>query len=366
MAESRSKSRLGKGLSALLGQQNTLQTGPPVQVFAGGVDVERRGASGDSASRGSHTNEGDNNVLGDGAADLGGGLRSAPLSELTPNRFQPRQTVEPGTLEGLAASLRSTGLMQPIVVRPYKGSAARAVVGGGVGGGAGGGVGGAVGGVRWEIIAGERRWRAAALAGLKVVPVIVRDIDDRSAAEWALIENIQREDLNPMDRAAAFRGLSDRFGLTQAQIAERVGIDRSTVANLIRLTELEAELQSLVRSSRLSAGHAKVLLSLPEGLERLAMGVLAAEEEWSVRTLEERAEAARGVRSAPLTQRTQPAQVGIPPERQELERQIGEHLGTRVRLATNAAGRKGRIIIDFYSVEHFDGLMNLFGFQMRS
>lgn len=357
MTQNKHKSRLGKGLSALIGAVNH----PPVQVYAAapegdpGAAVEGRAAGADEVAAvggvGGEKRRADGGEAGDGAA----GLVMIALSDLTPNRFQPRQAMEAEGLEALAASVRANGLMQPIVVRPISRKDGRRD---------GARDGGGSGGARYEIVAGERRWRAAGLAGLERAPAIVREIDDRTAAEWALIENLQREDLNPMDRASAFRGLSDRFGLTQARIAERVGLDRSTVANLMRLTELEPELQSLVRESRLTLGHAKVLLAMPEGAERRAMGILAAAEQWSVRALEEEVEQARSADKVDLATRMREAET-VAPARLDLERQIGEHLGTKVRIVTNAAGNRGRIIVQFYGMDHFDGLMSRFGFELR-
>jgi ParB family chromosome partitioning protein len=262
------------------------------------------------------------------------------VSELKPNCFQPRRSFDQAGLERLAESIRTTGMMQPIVVRAV--------------------------GESWEIVAGERRWRAAQRAGLEAVPVIVCDVDDRAAAEWALIENLQREDLNPIDRAVAFRGLVDRFGLTHAQIAQRVGLERSTVANLVRLMDLEPEIQEFVRTGVLNTGHAKALLSMAPGAARIKLAAAARAGDWSVRHLEEQVRLAQenstaGARSGPDTAKSARAA-----GREELQRQLGEHLGTKVQIKTNAAGDKGSLVISFFGVDHFDSLMERFGFELRS
>src|SRR5207248_2832206 len=161
------------------------------------------------------------------------------VTAIVPSRFQPRKVMDEGAIARLADSIKRSGLMQPVVVRP-----------------AGGG---------YELIAGERRWRAAKLAGLVQIPALVREVGDEQAAEWGLVENVQREDLNAMERAWALRDLSQKFGLQQSELADRVGLDRSTVANLIRLTELEPEIADLIAKGKLSAGHGKALLMVPAG-----------------------------------------------------------------------------------------------------
>ncbi len=323
MSTTKNRSRLGKGLSALINA--------PVQVIA---SQERRADAAEPAMASQHIEPKSLSQSG------GSGLRNVSVSELKPNRFQPRRSFDEAGLERLAESIRTTGMMQPIVVRAV--------------------------GESWEIVAGERRWRAAQRAGLEAVPVIVCDVDDRAAAEWALIENLQREDLNPIDRAVAFRGLIDRFGLTHAQIAERVGLERSTVANLVRLMDLEPEIQEFVRTGVLNTGHAKALLSMAPGSVRIKLAAAARAGDWSVRHLEEQVRLAQedstnGARSGSDSPKS-PRAAG----REELQRQLGEHLGTKVQIKTNAAGDKGSLVIAFFGVDHFDSLMERFGFELRS
>ncbi len=261
------------------------------------------------------------------------------LEDCIPNKYQPRTSFGDAGLSELADSIRRVGVVQPILVRPR-----------------------AVGG--YEIVAGERRWRAAKLAGLIEIPAIVKTLSDAESAEWAVIENVQREDLNPIERGAAMRGLIDRFGLTQAQVAERVGIDRSTVANLIRLTELEPSIRDMIVMGRLSAGHGKALLMAPAGASREAIAERAATEEWSVRRIERAASGlAEGSRRElkPSKQLSSAQAAAI----SDLERRLGEHLGTKVSIHTDSKGEKGRVVLEFYGLDHFDGLMSRLGFQSR-
>ncbi len=269
-------------------------------------------------------------------------IQRIPLAAIEPNKYQPRTRLDEDELQGLAASIRETGLMQPIAVRPLES--------------------GSSGGERrYELIAGERRWRAAKLAGLERIPAIVHTVDDRQSAEWAIIENVQREDLNPIDRGMAYANLSRRFGLTQSEIAERVGVDRSTIANLMRIIELEPEIRDLVASGKLSTGHAKALLSMPAGPKRVEVARIAVERSQTVRALEAicASQNEGKVSLANTKQDEQEAQISAAIE--DLAKGIGEHLGTRVKIRTKN-GLKGTLEIEFYDLDHFDGLMNRMGY----
>ena len=255
------------------------------------------------------------------------------IDEIIPNKYQPRISVHPTALAELAASIRQTGVMQPVIVRPADGGG-------------------------YELVAGERRWRAAMEAGLGTIPAIVRELSDEQSAEWALIENVQREDLNPVERARAFANLSDRFGLTHAQIAERVGIDRTSVTNLLRILDLEPRVLDLVGDGRLSLGHAKALLAFPPGEGRVRVAQAAVRDSWSVRRVEAAARGAGGSGGGDRPKR--------PANLVELERQLGEHLGTKVHIMADRKGEKGRIALEFYSLEHFDGLMAKMGFEAKT
>lgn len=262
-----------------------------------------------------------------------------PLSEIYPNKNQPRKHFDEESLGELAASIKATGLMQPIVVRER-----------------------AAGG--FELIAGERRWRACGIAGLERVPAVVRDVDDLRSAEWALIENIQREDLNAIEKAKGYRRLIERFGLTQLQVSERVGTSRATVANIVRLLDLDDTIQGMIIDGRLSTGHAKALLQCSDIHNRQILANTAVEEGWTVRALEHAV-------SAPSSDPAQKPKINKPNTDRsrvdlivsDLERQLGEYLGTRVRIASASKGSKGRVQIEFYDLDHFDGLMEKMGFS---
>jgi ParB family chromosome partitioning protein len=268
------------------------------------------------------------------------------VNEIVASPYQPRRIFDDGALAQLADSIRRAGVMQPIIVR-------RATQGAGSGGG-----------VRYELVAGERRWRAARLAGIAAIPALVRDLSDEQAAEWAVIENVQREDLNPMERAEALQRLSSRFRLTQAQIAERVGIDRSSVANLIRLLELEEPLRLLVSSGSLGLGHGRALLGVAPGPARVTLGERAASEGWSVRKLE-RVCASIAAPVSATTAQPGAADFSRLAARAALEKQLGEHLGTKVQITTDRSGNRGRLTIEFFDLDHFDGLLTKLGFTPR-
>lgn len=279
-----------------------------------------------------------------------GGISEAPaelvrlidINQIQPSPFQPRRHFDEAALSGLAESIRRSGMMQPIIVRPTSTSG-------------------------YELIAGERRWRAAQMAELAKVPASVQHLEDAEAAEWAVVENVQREDLNPIERGWAFRALAERFELSHAEIGARVALDRSSVANLIRLTELEEPIQRLVAEGRLGMGHARAVLGLSPGEGRVRLAHRAAEEQWTARKLEAAVRTAK--RHADLAERPElgPA---TPAQRAaaliELEKQLGEHLGTKVSISTDGSGTRGRITVRFYNLDHFDGLMQRFGFEIRS
>lgn len=258
------------------------------------------------------------------------------VEKIDAGRSQPRTRFDGAALSALADSIRAVGVLQPVVVRP------------------------AVGG-RYELIAGERRLRASGLAGRATIPAVVREMDDRTAAESALIENLQREDLNPIERALGIRGLIDRFGLTQQDVATRVGLERSSVANLLRLIELEPEIRSMLESGELGMGHGKALLSFSPGSARVTVASRAAREGWSVRRLEAEAKSGGASPIHPVVVGTGEADDGAHVEVRDLERRLGEHLGTKVRLRAGRGG-KGSLEIRFFGLDHFDDLMSRIGF----
>jgi ParB family chromosome partitioning protein len=234
-----------------------------------------------------------------------------PVSALDPNPFQPRAALDPARLAELAASIRESGIVQPLLVRRR--------------------------GERYQIIAGERRWRAAQAAGLATVPVMVRDVADEHLLELALVENIQREELNPIEEAQAFHRLQDEFHLTQEEIARRVGRDRTTVANTLRLLRLPRELRELVAGGGLDAGHARALLALDRSEEQLALGREAARKGLSVREVERRVAQRRAPRE------TRPRKDA---NTRAAEERLRSALGARVEIARRGRGGQIRILFN--------------------
>ena len=261
-----------------------------------------------------------------------GELRHVDIDQIRADPRQPRQRFDETALDDLAASIRTAGLMQPIVLRPLS---------------AGG----------FQIVVGERRWRAARKVGLTTVPAVIRDIDDQTAAEWALIENIQREDLNPMERAEAFRRLTDEFEMTHQDVAERVGLNRSTVTNFIRLLDLDDLTRDAVGRGRLGQAHARLLLGVANLQVRRHLAELAIREDWSVRVLEKRIGTITAAPKSPAKSAAAPA------HRLDIERQLSDHLGTRVRVHPGKKKGTGRLAIEFFTLDQFDGLMERLGFK---
>jgi len=332
------KPRLGRGLSSLMSEPVPVQAAPDSETG----DGQQRGGKGPAATpsgQGSVEIEAKPQFSGEREGEQGTAILQIPLDDIIPNTFQPRSNIDEAELAGLSVSIRETGLMQPIAVRRAKGTASS----------------------QYELIAGERRWRAARLAGLDRIPAILHDADDRQSAEWAIIENVQREDLNPIDRGMAYANLAKRFGLAHAEIADRVGVDRSTIANLIRIVSLEPEIRDLVASGRLSTGHAKALLSMPGGAERVRVAQEALERGQTVRALEAICASHGQEDPVRVTSKPDEQSLQIAAAIEDLAKGIGEHLGTKVKIRTKD-GLKGALEIEFYDLDHFDGLMNRIGY----
>ncbi len=264
------------------------------------------------------------------------GLVYVLTEQIIPNPRQPRQVFDDEGLSALADSIRTAGLMQPIMVR--KSSDPN----------------------QFEIIAGERRWRAAQLAGLQQLPAIIRELDDKTSAEWALIENLQREDLNPIDKAEAFDRLVVDFNATQKEISMQLGIDRSSVANFLRLNDLESFSKDAVRDGRLTMGHAKVLLGIPDVTTCAAIARSCATQQWSVRELE------RQLKKRPKKNDDQVEQNPLGMLMDNLSSQLGEHLGTQVSISLGNKKGTGKLNISFYSNEQFEGILDAFNFKPKS
>jgi ParB family chromosome partitioning protein len=293
------KPRLGKGLSALLGE------------FSTGTEE---------------------------AIATGEGVREVPTARIAPNPFQPRREFSPEQLAELEESIRKNGLLQPLVVRRARP--------------------GAPDGAEWELIAGERRWRAVRRLGWTHVPVVVREIDDRAMLVLAIVENVQRAELSPLEEAAGYRQLIEEFGYTQAEVAESVGRERSTIANLLRLLQLPASVQRMVSEGDLSMGHARALLGLESEREMADLARQAAEQGMSVRTVEERV---RGLRGGAPGEARGSAPLRDPsgdPHVRHLEAELQRKLGTPARIRV-LAGKSGRIEIPFYNADDFDRVLEL-------
>ncbi len=234
---------------------------------------------------------------------------------IDPNPYQPRTRFREEALEELTRSIRTSGIIQPLILRPH--------------------------GARFQLIAGERRWRAAQRAGLPRVPAVVRDVAEAQALEITLVENIQREDLNPIEQARAFQRLMADFQLTQENVADRTGKDRATVANAVRLLNLEKPIQDLIEDARITAGHGRALLAIPDAKARLLLARRAARGGLTVRQIERlAARRARGIAT--------PSPATLDANTRAALEELQRHLGTRVTLRPAAKGRPGQLMIDFY------------------
>jgi ParB family transcriptional regulator, chromosome partitioning protein len=302
MSKKEKKPHLGRGLASLLGPVADNPSSPesPDKAISFPPDVE----------------------LATGRGDI-------PIDALTPNRYQPRTTWDPSELEDLAASIRANGVIQPILVRRVEN--------------------------RFEVIAGERRLRAAKQAGLETVPVIIRHATDEQMLELALVENIHRTDLNPIERASAYGRYIETFNLTHAEAAQRLGEDRTVISNYLRLLDLPGEVKEMLVGGRLSMGHGRALLGLPTDELRSKLANRAMTGRLSVREVE------RLVRRAIEGEKPEKALPKKEPFIEDLERRMEEILGTRVQIQARKRGQRGRIIIDFYSLDDFDRLARRIG-----
>jgi ParB family chromosome partitioning protein len=255
-----------------------------------------------------------------GAADA---AAEAPTDSLEPNPFQPRSVMEPAKLEELAASIRESGMVQPILVRRH--------------------------GPGYQIIAGERRWRAAQQLGLASVPVTIRDVPDDRLLELALVENIQRAELTPLEEAQAYHRLNTELGLTQEEVGRRVGKDRATVANMLRLLRLPPPIRDLLAAGRLDAGHARALLALERAEDQVALGQEAARKGLSVREVEHRVALARAPRTGAGAQKDANTRAA--------EERLRAALGTRVQISRQ--GKSGTLRIVFTNEAELNRLFEL-------
>lgn len=279
-------------------------------------------------------------AIKDGQIDIEG---SSPASTKTidvsvhsirPNAFQPRGSITEENLDTLVQSIRKNGILQPILVRPVEDG--------------------------YEIIAGERRWRAAKIAGNETITASVKNADDEQMLELALIENIHREDLNPMERALAYRRFSTQFGLSAEEVGQRTGEDRTTVTNYLRLLDLSAPLQELVASGRLSMGHARCLLGVRSDARRMELATAAAYSELSVRALEKMVRQERRRDEGLATDPPQEVRVRSA-HLQDLERRFEEAMRTKVTIHEGKRKGTGRVVIEYQSLDDFDRIADRLG-----
>ena len=302
--------RLGRGLASLM--TNPAEV-PAEQVSP--VATEKTAAGDYTAAQGSAP-----------------GIQELPIQRIQANRYQPRQEFDDSSLRELADSLLAAGMVQPVVVRINPDDPDK-----------------------YELIAGERRWRAAALAGLKTIPAIIRNASDQQSAELALIENLQREDLNPMERAEGLQRMLEKFQLSQSDLATRVGMGRPTVANLLRLNQLPEDVKNLIRNNKLTLGHGKLLLSITNNKQCSQIAAACAAGEWSVRKLREQIDRLEKNESAAPVVETKSAHIS------DLEKQLAASLGTKVVLREGRKKGTGKIVIEFYDLDQFDGLLEQLG-----
>lgn len=245
------------------------------------------------------------------------------VDAIVPNRYQPRQMFAPQELAELTASLKQSGLLQPILVRRK-----------------GDGI--------YELISGERRWRATKDAGLDTIQAVIRNCGDEESVVLALVENLQREDLNPMEMARAYHRMMNEFGLTQDIIAQRVGCERSSIANIVRLINLPSEIQQLIELNQLSMGHAKVILGLPSSSEQLRVAQLVVAQTLSVRETE------KLVESSPVAKNRKTKELRRTPW-SDVEERLQKRLGTKVSIQKGRRG--GKIVIHYFSPPELDGIL---------
>ncbi|GAA4408850.1 ParB/RepB/Spo0J family partition protein [Quisquiliibacterium transsilvanicum] len=271
-----------------------------------------------------------------------GPVLTLPVGRMQPGRYQPRTRMDESALQELAASIRQHGMMQPIVVRPLAGASGAAA--------------------RYEIIAGERRFRAAQAAGLSEVPVTVRDVSDQQALAMALIENIQREDLNPLEQAQAVKRLIDEFDYSHEQAAEAIGRSRSATSNLLRLLNLADPVQTMLLAGDLDMGHARALLAVDRATQ-IMLANQVVQKRLSVREAEKLV--ARTLAAGEGTAAGRGRRAGEAPDRDiaRLQEHLSDLLGTTVQVRQAARGR-GQLLIDFSGPEQFDGLLQRMGLSL--
>jgi ParB family chromosome partitioning protein len=327
MAEARTRSpRLGKGLSALLTQ--AVQVKPP-QPAVEELETDQ-------------STENDVVKAIDSGLPTGDQVVYLPIEQVIPNADQPRKQFDTASLAGLAQSIKADGIMQPVIVRPGKQGT-------------------------YQIVAGERRWRASQLAELEKIPAIVRELTDQQTAEWSLIENLQREDLNPIERAKAFDNLIRHFGMNHADVAQRVGVERSTISNYLRLLDLPSQVQQYVLEGKLSNGQAKAIAGLSDPNQQLDLAKKALTQSLSVRVLEKLVSQMNQKTDQGEQTTYDPNQITTLGKRahiEDLQTQIGQQLGTKIQIKPGRKKGSGALTLNFYSLDQFDTFLQKLGVDL--
>jgi ParB family chromosome partitioning protein len=263
-----------------------------------------------------------------------GSLRQVPIDQIVANPFQPRSTFDPEKIKELAESIRQKGILQPVLLRPK-----------------------AAGG--FELVAGERRWRAAQQAGLREIPAVLRDLDDREMLEAAVIENVQRDDLNPVEEARSYQRLTTEFGLTQDELARSIGRSRVAITNALRLLKLPTDVLKMLEHQELSAGHGRALLGLENPAAQLALAREAARKSLSVREVEAHVRRLQKERQEP---KSRGDAASLAADATEWQERLGGHLGLKVRIQARTAA-SGRIELFYQSLDEFQSLCSRLGLE---
>lgn len=322
MSKERTKPRLGRGLSSLMALSDPVAPEPSAPITSGEAEAVQGNLHPPEASDKGKRDE--------------AGVLEVPVHQVRSNPYQPRREFNEASLTELAASLKSTGLVQPIVVRKLDDG--------------------------YELIAGERRLRAARMAGFATLPAIIKHVDAPTQAQMALVENIQREDLNPIDRAQAYRALLESLQLTQAELATRLGEDRSSIGHYLRLLDLGTAARDMVRAGKLSMGHAKLLAGVQDQEKQEQLAQLVLDEGLSVRALEQLL-LAQEATTSPTAAGNANAAPGSAAHLRDLEQSFTQQLGMRVQIRASSVRGKGKIIIQYQNLDEFDALKDRLGVQ---
>lgn len=255
-------------------------------------------------------------------------IQEIDIDEIKPNERQPRKAFDEEKIKELAFSIKEHGVLQPVILRKTK--------------------------TGYELVAGERRWRAAKIAGIEKIPAIIKNLTDAEVMQIALIENLQREDLNPVEEAMAYKTLMEEFGMTQEELAGRIGKSRSHIANTVRLLNLEDEIKEMINQGKITAGHARALLSIDESRERIKIARKIAEENFSVRETED---LIKTYSSKAKEKRNNSKNQEINPAINHIEEQLKKALGTKVKIKGDE--RRGKIEIDFYSEDELERILEI-------